>query len=151
MKIGAEMGTPIVYIYQSGGLYKHVLTLIGMYDVVEQSQKATIAIASFLTAAAAVEAIIVEASVSLSPTLYKDNNFLRAGAPKKYESLMGSESEEVKAIWAIRIALAHAEPENTRTARVGEHLNSDSLEKLKEQLKIIISSIHGDTWPDRYN
>jgi len=145
-----ESFAPKVFLLQSGGLYKHVFTLSELYFSAEKKDQTALAIACFLTAAAAVEAIVVEASIDINPELYSERRFLRAGAPQKYKKLMGVESDEIKEIWSIRIALAHSEPENTRSTRFGEHINEDGVRKLLKQLEAIVTSIHGAVWPKRY-
>ena len=100
-------------------------------------------------AGAALEAMLDESAYMSNRALYNNWEHFRRKSPRvKFKKLKHYESEEVRQIWDARIALSHAEPDNTRTGKVGSVLNPDKAVKIADSLQALANEIWGDHMPD---
>lgn len=134
--------------YQSAALViqTRVLARIAQSET-EETIVAAISTATILMAAAALEAVLSEAAYILNQSLYKTKKFQRSGAPGKFEQLTGHSSHEVTALWHARIAVVHAEPDNSRTRIVGEKQNAQGAEWAASCIERISKEIWGASVP----
>lgn len=134
--------------YQSAGLVAHTLMLARIaQDENDEMKVVALTTATILTAASAMEAVLSEAAYVLKPSLYKDIEFRKAGAPTKYKKFTGRLSHEVTEIWNARIAVAHAEPDNKRTRFVGVKLNAQGAEWAANCVVKLSNEIWGASMP----
>src|SRR4051794_10574277 len=105
--------TASIQAYQSGGLVRSAARLLKLTVAsTDDEDTSALILATYLTAAAALEALLLEATSLLDPILYARNEFRRAGAPKKYCMLKGTNANNghhalCHDLWAIRVAVAH--------------------------------------------
>ena len=138
--------------YQSAGLVAHTRILASMaQDEKDEVKLVTLTTATILMAAAAMEAVLSEAAYILKPSLYKDSDFRRAGAPAKFEKFTGHPSQEVEDVWNARIAVAHAEPNNKRTRFVGVKLNAEGAEWAANCVVKISKEVWGASMPNWFS
>ena len=117
---GQDVG---LFVHQAPALVKHTGTLAALAGASPQVECPALVTATYLTAAAAIEALLSEAAHDHAPGIYANDDFRAKGAPAKYEWLMrGSIPDELTRIWRVRNALTHSEPDNPRTGEKGEHL-----------------------------
>lgn len=138
----------IIHAFQSAGLVKHTRILAAIVSFQESdASMVAVATATILMAAAALEAVLSEAAFVLKPNLYSDKQFRRAGAPEKFEKLMGYSSTKARELWDARKAVAHAEPDHARTRFVGVKLNAQGAELALKCLEELTIEIWGNQMP----
>ena len=144
--------TARIQAYQSGGLVRSVSRLLKL-AIASTDGEDTMALilATYLTTAAALEALLLEATSVLNPALYAQSEFRQAGAPKKYSMLKGTNSNDASHLWAIRIAVAHGEPDNARTRFVGEHLTVTGAQQAVDMLNTLARDIWGPSMPQWFS
>jgi hypothetical protein len=134
--------------YQSAGLVAHTRILARMaQDETDEMELVTLTTATILMAAAAMEAVLLEAAYILKPSLYENIKFRNAGAPTKFQEFTGHTSQEVTDLWNARIAVAHSEPDNTRTRFVGVKLNAQGAEWVANCVENISKQVWGAFMP----
>lgn len=110
-------------IHQAGALVKHTGTLARLCTTAQSDDQSALITATYLTAAAALEALLSEAAHDHERGLYANPTFRNAGAPQKFEMLMHESAPELlKQIWRVRVALTHSEPDNPRSGEKGIHM-----------------------------
>lgn len=134
--------------YQSAGLVVHtrILARIARGET-EEMRVVALATATILMASAALEAVLSEAAYILNQSLYKTKEFRMSGAPDKFEKLTGHSSQDATDLWNARKAVAHAEPDNSRTRFVGEKLNAQSAEWAASCIEKISKEVWGVSMP----
>jgi hypothetical protein len=104
-----------------------------------------------LTVAAALEALLLESASVLKPDLYAQQKFRKAGAPEKYRLLKGTNSDHVRHLWSIRVAVAHGEPDNKRTRFVGKHLSVEGAQQAVDMLNRLARDVWGKDMPQWFS
>lgn len=139
--------------YLSAGLTKHTRILARLAKLASTEEEAVaLSEAVLLMAGAALEAMLDESAYMSDRVLYSNwNDFRKLSVPRKFEKLGHSKSEEMDQIWDARIALSHAEPDNTRTGKVGSVLNPDEAVKIAGSLQALANEIWGDHMPDWFS
>jgi hypothetical protein len=143
-----------IQAYQSAGLMRSAARLLNLASASTNHEDTSALIhAIYLTVAAALEALLLEAVSIQENHMYKKGGphcFRKVGTLKKYCMLkkgQGSYSNEVKHLSNIRIAVAHGEPDNTRTRLVGKHLTIAEAQKAVDMLNIVARDIWGTAMP----
>jgi len=109
---------------------------------------AALAEAVVLMAGAALEAVLDEAAYMTDRVAYNDRRGFRKQSPlEKLKRLKVYKSEETSQISNARNALTHAEPDHTRTGKVGRVLNQDESVKIASSLQALANEIWGDQCP----
>ena len=139
--------------FQSAGHVLHTRQLAKLTKCFADFSDVTFLASSVIVmAAAALEALLVEAAYIIKPEIYADKNFRYAGVPKKFEIFMGKTLEEVSPdateLWRHRLALTHAEPDARRTRFVGERINPDGALWAADTVEKLAITIWGDSMPD---
>jgi len=140
--------------YLSAGLTKHTRILAELTRHASTDEEtAALAEAVVLMAGAALEAMLDEAAYVSNRALYSERvDFRKLGVPAKFKKLRESKpSKEMCRIWDARIALGHAEPDHTRTGKVGSVLNSDEAMEITDSLQALANEIWGDHIPDWFS
>jgi len=138
-----------ITVFQSGGLVSHTRLLAKMAENEQEEYKVVaLATATVLMGAAALEALLSEAAYVLNPDLYDKNNFRLCGVPEKFKKLMGYKSQEVELIWAARKAVAHSEPQNSRSRFVGIKLNASGASWVTNTIEQVASEVWGESMPN---
>ena len=139
--------------YLSAGLTKHTGILAELTRHASTDEEtAALAEAVVLMAGAALEAMLDEEAYMSNRALYSDRDGFRKKSPRvKFKKLKHYESEEVRQIWDARNALTHAEPDHTRTGKVGSVLNPDEAVKIASSLQVLANEIWGDHMPDWFS
>ena len=138
-----------ITVFQSAGLITSTRTLAKMtQEETDEYRVTTLATATILMGAAAIEALLSEAAHMLHPELYNKKDYRMCGVPTKFKKMMGYESQEVKSIWDARKAVAHSEPNNSRSRFVGEFMNAQGAKKVIETVEKIAMEVWGDSMPD---
>ena len=82
---------------------------------------------ALLMAYAALEALVLETALSTQRALYADEEFRRAGILKQYRRFLDSSGRGEEAVRDVvgeinahRVALTHSEPDNKRSAALGQ-------------------------------
>lgn len=144
--------TAHIQAYQSGGLVRSASRLLKLATAsTDDEDTMALILATYLTTAAALEALLLEATSVLNPTLYAQKEFRQAGAPKKYSLLKGTNSNDASHLWSIRIAVAHGEPENPRTRFVGEHLTVAGAQQAVDMLNTLARDVWGPSMPQWFS
>lgn len=134
--------------YQSAGLVLHTKILARIVQgEKDELRVVALATATILMAAAALEAVLMEAAYILNKPLYKNNIFRKRGADKKFEKLTGPPSQEAIALWETRIAVAHAEPDHKRTRFHEIKLNAQGAEWAANCIEKISKEVWGKSMP----
>lgn len=132
-----------IEVYQSGQLVRSTARLAELAASAEaEEDRMALIEATYVTAAAALEALLMEAASILAPSIYSEKKFRMAGAPQKYKMLKGKDSDAIGRIWKTRNALTHGEPDNERTRLVGEDLTVEDA----RQVVIILNNLARDIW-----
>ena len=146
---GTGTETISITVFQSGCLVSHTRILAKMTDgEINERKVSALATATILMAAAALEALLSEAAHVLKPALYEQRSFRMCGAPDKFKKLMGYKSPEAELIWNARKAVAHSEPNNSRSRFVGKHLNSEGAKLALEAIENISNEVWGQLMPN---
>ncbi len=138
--------------FQSAGLVAHtrILARIAQSET-DEMRVVALATATILMASAALEAVLSEAAYILNQSLYKTRKFRKSGAPDKFEQLTGHSSQEATALWNARIAVAHAEPDNSRTRFVGMKLNAQGAEWAANCIIKLSKEVWGASMPEWFS
>jgi hypothetical protein len=135
--------------YQSVGLVRHTRRLANLVKQFSDPLDITaLATATIIMAAAALESLLLETAYILNPSLYASKEFRYAGAPKKFEMLMGYASADAEEIWESRKALTHAEPDNPRSRYIGEKINIAGASWVAATIEKLAREVWGDRMPD---
>lgn len=97
---------------------------------------------TLLTAYAALEALVLETAISTQPALYANAKFRRAGILDQYRDLLDvsrrtgeAVRDVVGEISAHRVALTHSEPDNKRSAALGEVISATDAARFAAALR----------------
>ncbi len=141
-----------IEVYQSGGLVSCTRRLAALTTQASDPQDVTyLAIATILTAAAALEAILSEFMFLSNPSGYT-KVFCKKGVRDKYKIIKNSEliddHPEVSELWAHRIAIGHSEPENERSRRYGTRISPEGALWASETVEAFARSLWGAAMPN---
>jgi hypothetical protein len=144
----------MIKVFMSGCLIGNIkrLSRMAAADGLDEFDRTCLIISAFLTAAAAIEATIMDYASMKSASYYNDK-FGKLCIWKKYEALRpGSKLQddfpEVAKIWDARSALMHHEPDRKRSRYVGEILNVTEAAKAHHTLLAFEEDIFGGTFPE---
>lgn len=141
-----------IHAFQSAGLVRHTRLLAEIArGHLSETNMVAVTTATILMAAAALEALLLEAAFVLQPSLYANRQFRKAGAPEKFMELKGYYSTKAADIWNARKAVAHAEPDNERTRFVGEKLNANGAEWAARCIEKLSTEIWGNEMPSWFS
>jgi hypothetical protein len=150
---GTSEGSLSVDRCLSAGLTKHTRILAELTRHASTDEEtAALAEAVVLMAGAALEAVLDEAAYMTDRVAYNDRRGFRKQSPlEKLKRLKVYKSEETSQISNARNALTHAEPDHTRTGKVGRVLNQDESVKIASSLQALANEIWGDHMPDWFS
>jgi hypothetical protein len=97
---------------------------------------------TLLMAYAALEALVLETALSTQPALYADAKFRRAGILQQYREVLDASGRNGEAVRDIvgevsahRVALTHSEPDNKRSAALGEVISATDAARFAAALR----------------
>jgi hypothetical protein len=117
-----------VRVYQHAGLLSQTRTLANLAEhEPNESKRVALTTATFLVAAAAMEALATEVAYVRNPALYAEGRSRYSSPLVKIRLLTGADSADCELIWSTRKAIAHSEPDNRRSRDVGALLQADGV------------------------
>ena len=137
---------PTILIEQARGLTWHTRVLRDLAHS-DHEHVTTLVTATLLVAAAAAEAILSEYARAARPDVYGDKQFRLTNPASKFESLVGTSSQDLVWLWGVRTAIAHSEPDHVRSGRFGADITLEGADRAYGILCDLIVRVWDDAVP----
>ena len=139
--VQSEEQVPALLHHQASGLVKHTQALARLSVGAQQPDQTALIIATYLTAAAAIEAVLSETAHDCQPAIYT-RAFRFSGIIDKYRLLMGGPPPDLlERIKYVRDSLTHSEPDNGRLGAAGNYMNTKDVAKAVEYVRELSDTV----------